>query len=318
MQTLTFKNLDRAKTAEYVKKIAEEGFGRKVLAVKCMGGGSYGLAYKVDFEGESVVIKAFKAAGMHISEARQLRELIKYCPVPIPKVHFVFDAVPELPIDGICMEFMHGENVFTYFPFIFYSRKKKQAFAEAVADALIALHGKTKDKFGELDITPYENWLDYYQPFAHDVLKDALELNRNGDLDEEITEIMVEAYDSFSEIFSEKVEKASLIHGDLNVMNIFADKKSLQPTAFIDPLDCMYADREYDLFQFNNYSGKFFGLYKAYKAKQSTSTYCDVKVAFYGLFHQVAIYIKTGVLFKFIMNPLLINMNKQLKLIKRK
>ena len=33
-----------------------------------MGGGSYGLAYKVDFEDKSVVLKAFKAAGMHIGE----------------------------------------------------------------------------------------------------------------------------------------------------------------------------------------------------------------------------------------------------------
>ena len=129
---------------------------------------------------------------------------------------------------------------------------------------------------------------------------------------------MTEAYKNFDIIFSEKVEKASLIHGDLNVMNIFADRKTLKPTAFIDPLDCMYADREYDLFQLNNLSGKQFGLYKAYKAKYPTSTYCDIKTAFYGLFNEVATYIKTGVLFKFIMHPLLTNMNKQLKLLKKR
>ena len=180
MQSLQIRNLDKAKTAEYVKRIAENGFKQQVKNVRCMGGGSYGLAYKVDFEDKSVVLKAFKAAGMHIGEARQLRELRKYCPIPVPEVYFVFDAVPEIPIDCICMEFMHGENTFTYFPFLLYSRKKKQAFADAVADALITLHNKTKDRFGDLDNTPYENWLDYYQPFAQDVLKNALELGRNG------------------------------------------------------------------------------------------------------------------------------------------
>ena len=62
-----------------------------------------------------------------------------------------------------------------------------------MADALITLHNKTKDRFGDLDNTPYENWLDYYQPFAQDALKNAGVGAQRG-TDEEVTEIMTEAY----------------------------------------------------------------------------------------------------------------------------
>ena len=43
-----------------------------------------------------------------------------------------------------------------------------------------------------------------------------------------------------------------LIHGDLNIMNIMADKKTFYLNGFIDPCGSMWADREYDLYQLQN------------------------------------------------------------------
>lgn len=74
---------------------------------------------------------------------------------------------------------------------------------------------------------------------------------------------MTRARDRFSSIFSQPVSDACLIHGDLNVGNIMVGK-GLEITGFIDPLNSMYADREYDLFQFNNLSGKRFFLCDTY------------------------------------------------------
>ena len=117
------------------------------------------------------------------------------------------------------------------------------------------------------------------------------------------------AWSKFDIIFSEKVETACLIHGDLNVGNIMVDK-GYKLTGFIDPLNCMYADREYDLFQFDNLTGKRFFLRETYTKKYGASRYCKQKLAFYGLWNEVYCYIKSGVLVNIIMNPLVKNMLK--------
>lgn len=61
----------------------------------------------------------------------------------------------------------------------------------------------------------------------------------------------------------------------------------LNPTAIIDPLESKWADREYDLFQLKNFTGKQLKLYETYKNKYSVSEKCDLKCAFYGLFNEV-------------------------------
>ena len=119
------------------------------------------------------------------------------------------------------------------------------------------------------------------------------------------------AWDKFDMIFSEEVKEACLIHGDLNVGNIMVGK-GYRITGFIDPLNSAYADMEYDLFQFDNLTGKRFFLRETYIKKYGASQYCMQKLAFYGLWNEVYCYIKSGVLVNLIMKPLVKNMNKRL------
>lgn len=119
------------------------------------------------------------------------------------------------------------------------------------------------------------------------------------------------AWKKFDVIFSEKVKTACLIHGDLNVGNIMVGK-GYEITGIIDPLNSMYADREYDLFQFDNLTGKRFFLRETYIRKYGASRYCMQKLAFYGLWNEVYCYIKSGVLVGLIMDPLVKNMHKRL------
>ena len=85
--------------------------------------------------------------------------------------------------------------------------------------------------------------------------------------------------------------------------------KGLRITGFIDPLNSMYADREYDLFQFNNLTGKRFFLCDTYLKKYGASEKAEQKLAFYALWNEVYCFIKAGTLIPFIMNPLVKNMN---------
>lgn len=304
------------KTIEmFAVKAVVEHFGSRVVGSKYLGGGSFGKAYKImqDIEPHIVVAKAFKINGQHIGEAKGLVKLRECSSIKIPEVYAIVDQKDPGGADFLIMEYIEGVDCFTHFAFLLKSKEKKKAFAAKVVDALIDIHSCKNDKFGDIDNPQYDNWLDYYRPFAKSVLDTALKLNSEGKLNSRITNTLQASYNKFDIIFSEKVKEASIIHGDLNVLNIMADKKTFLPVAFIDPLNSMYADREYDLFQLNNGTGKCFGLYNTYKEKFNVSTYCDIKCSFYALFNEVYCYIKAGTLYWFIMNPLVKNMKKRLQ-----
>ena len=134
---------------------------------------------------------------------------------------------------------------------------------------------------------------------------------KDGQLEPYFLRTMKRAWDNFDFIFSEKVECASLIHGDLNVMNIITDDH-LNPIAIIDPLESKWADAEFDLFQLKNLTGNTFGLYEMYKSKYPTSKNCDLKVAFYAMFHEIYCYIRSGRRTKINHLRCLLNLEKEL------
>ena len=208
-------------------------------------------------------------------------------------MYFTFSGTPELPIDFLCMEKVEGTNCFTDFGKLLCPRDKKSAFADAVTSAARHWHDQTNDKFGLIGNAVYDTWLDFYRPFAEEILKEARRMAAAGRLGKRALADMERGWAKFDVIFSEPVEKACLIHGDLNVMNIMADR-ALHVTAVIDPLESKWADPEYELFQMRNLTGDLFGLYETYKQKYPVSEYCDVKTAFYALYHEVYTYILTG------------------------
>ena len=142
----------------------------------------------------------------------------------------------------------------------------------------------------------------------NEVYSAAKQLSEDGQLSPEIVSAMSCARDKFQNIFSQSISDACLIHGDLNVGNIMVGK-GLRITGFIDPLNSMYADREYDLFQFNNLTGKRFFLCDTYLKKYGASEKAEQKLAFYALWNEVYCFVKAGTLIPFIMNPLVKNMN---------
>ncbi len=181
-----------------------------------------------------LTVKACRVAGMQHNESAALKKLAESSLVHIPKVYFTFDATDEIPMDFIIEEFVNGTDCFTDFSKLFLSKKRKAKFADEIADCLANWHSVTCNKFGNLDFPEYDNWLDFYRPFAQDILQTAAELNRKKRLKDSTLNVMQTAWKNFDYIFSEPVKEASLIHGDLNVMNVMSDKR-LNITAIIDP-----------------------------------------------------------------------------------
>lgn len=307
---------NKEKLIQAVREIVSKKLNSDVKSVKYIGGGSFGRVFKVITDGSPnvVVMKVCLVSDMHRKEAAQLKLLSEHSSIKIPKVYFTFDKTDEYPIDCLCMEFVEGKDAFTNFGLLLKSKKQKKRFANAVVDAMIGIHSHSNNKFGDIENPVFDTWQDYYKPFAISIFEQATTLRQNKQLPKYVYDAMKKAWDKYDIIFEETVDMPALIHGDLNVMNIMV-KKPFEVEAIIDPLNSMFADREYDLFQLNNLTGKCFGLYKTYKEKYPVSNNCDIKCAFYALWNEVYCFIKSGALIPFIMRPIVKEMNKQIKII---
>ncbi|MDE7079009.1 MAG: aminoglycoside phosphotransferase family protein [Clostridia bacterium] len=304
--------LNKKTAKSYTEQIAKQKIGQPIKKIKYLGGGSFGRAYGIEFKNKKkIVIKFLRAKDMIDKEVHDLKLLANNCPVKIPKVLFVQKSNDIIPVDCYGMEHIEGRNALMALGMLVQSKRNRKDFADKVTCALHQIHCCKSNKFGDTLSPDCSTWIDYYKPFAKAVLDKAEEMYQAKTLSEKIITTMRAAWEKFDIIFSEKFEEACLIHGDLNIANIMVGKNT-QISGFIDPLNSMYADREYDLFQFDNLTGKRFYLRETYMRKYGASKYCDAKCAFYGLWNEVYCYIKSGILISLIMNPLIKNMRKKL------
>ena len=305
--------LTKEQTLEYARIVVRQKLGKPAVKVSYMGGGSFGCAVSVQCDdGQKLVVKFLRAKDMMAKEAHDLKLLAEYSTVRLPAVLFTRHRDENIPVDCYGMEQIEGKTSLFALGMLLISKKRRKEFADKVTTALHAIHSCKNNKFGDTMNADCDSWLDYYRPFAAEVLRKAEEYFKAGKLEEKIIFAMRAAWKKFDIIFSEEVKDACLIHGDLNVGNIMVGK-GYKITGFIDPLNSAYADREYDLFQFDNLTGKRFFLRETYIKKYGASRYCMQKLAFYGLWNEVYCYIKSGVLVNLIMNPLVKNMNERLK-----
>lgn len=296
-----------------ISELILENLHADIIALKFIGGGSFGKVYKADLNNrKTVVIKLYMVDGIAKKEAESLVLLSENKVIKIPAVYFVEEKSRCFPYDCLCMEYISGTNALFDMKLLLSGKKTKKAFADSVINGLLAVHSIKNDKFGYADNPEYSTWNEYYKPFAEDIYNRAAAANRVGNFDKYILDVMTAAICRYDDIFDKDVTEAVLIHGDLNVMNIMVNKKLL-PEAFIDPLNSIYADREYELFQLQNLTGNCFKLYDTYKSKYSVSEKCDIKCAFYGLWNEAMIYLKTGKYTQFIMRTSVNRMKKELK-----
>ena len=313
MKQKEIRPVSKKEAKAFAVTVLENTYNAKVTGIKYVGGGSFGFVYKAEIDKEpfTIIMKACRTEGICEREASELTLLGADSLIKIPEVYFTFFATDAIPIDFIGMEFVSGTNCFTDFAKLLNTKKKKERFADEITTVIHHWHEQTNDKFGLIGNAVYDEWLDFYKPFASDILDCARELADSGKLEKKVIDTMERAWSAFDYIFSDKVETPSLIHGDMNVMNIMSDKH-LKPLAIIDPLESKWADNEYELFQLRNLTGDKFDLYETYKAKYPVSDKCDIKTSFYALYHEVYAYIISGTKVNFILIPLVKRMNREL------
>ena len=291
-----------------------EKLNKRAADFKFIGGGSYGRVYKVTLsDGDVIAIKGYKLQEMQNEEALQLSFLSKNTSVKMPEVLFTYE---DNDTAILAMSFVEGQNVLMP-NFLFKSKSQKQKFADEVISGMLEWHSVTNDKFGSLSNPVYDSWYEYYKTEKQEPWLKALnELAENGKFSKKKMNLLFAATELFNKLPQENT-KPVLIHADLNIMNIMADPKTFKLMAFIDPCGSMYADREYDLFQFRNMWGDAYGLYETYKRKCKTSEFTDFRVAYYGAMLEASMRLKVGHIFPIWEDLNFARLKKEMKKINR-
>ena len=291
-----------------------EKLNKRAADFKFIGGGSYGRVYKVTLsDGDVIAIKGYKLQEMQNEEALQLSFLSKNTSVKMPEVLFTYE---DNDTAILAMSFVEGQNVLMP-NFLFKSKSQKQKFADEVISGMLEWHSVTNDKFGSLSNPVYDSWYEYYKAEKQEPWLKALnELAENGKFSKKKMNLLFAATELFNKLPQENT-KPVLIHADLNIMNIMADPKTFKLMAFIDPCGSMWADREYDLFQFRNMWGDAYGLYETYKRKCKTSEFTDFRVAYYGAMLEASMRLKVGHIFPIWEDLNFARLKKEMKKINR-
>ena len=291
-----------------------EKLNKRAADFKFIGGGSYGRVYKVTLsDGDVIAIKGYKLQEMQNEEALQLSFLSKNTSVKMPEVLFTYE---DNDTSILAMSFVEGQNVLMP-NFLFKSKSQKQKFADEVISGMLEWHSVTNDKFGSLSNPVYDSWYEYYKTEKQEPWLKALnELAENGKFSKKKMNLLFAATELFNKLPQENT-KPVLIHADLNIMNIMADPKTFKLMAFIDPCGSMWADREYDLFQFRNMWGDAYGLYETYKRKCKTSEFTDFRVAYYGAMLEASMRLKVGHIFPIWEDLNFARLKKEMKKINR-
>lgn len=296
-------------------QIIFEKLDKKSDNIKFIGGGSFGRVYKATLsDGETIAVKAYRVQGSQYEEAEQLNLLSANTSVKMPKVLFTHED-NETAI--MAMTFIEGQNVLNP-AFLLKSKNQKQKFADDVISGMLEWHSVTNDKFGLLSDPIYDTWLEYYKKEKQEPWLAALkELSENGKFSKKKLKLLYDATELFNSLPEEKTNPV-LIHGDLNIMNIMADPKTLELTAFIDPCGSLWADREYDLFQLRNMWGDAYCLYETYKQKCKLSEYADFRVAYYASMHEASMRLKGGLIMPLWEDLNNVRLKKEMKKLKEK
>lgn len=282
MKSLSVDNKDLILRLPEIAKIY---MGTGAVSIKYIGGGSYGKVFKCTLSDNRVLIlKAYRVQGMQEKEAGYLRILAKNTSVKMPEVYFTH-ADDSLAAMG--MSFIEGSNVLSP-AFLLKSKKERRLFAEKVVAGMLEWHNVSGEKYGDLLNPTHDSWLEYYrEKMVEPRLEGLKKLCKEGKYPKKSLDLLLKATELFFKI-TEEPKTPVITHTDLNIMNIMADKKTFELKGFIDPCGSMWADKEYDLFQFLNMWGGYFKLYDEYKKAAQISEHCDFKVAYYAALNEAS------------------------------
>ena len=250
-----------------------------------IGAGFYGKVYavKIDKPPYKIAVKLFNAPNDNT------RELIWYTAlqksgIPLPAI---FGAYSQGNVHALAMQLLSGRSATNTRGLDKYSLDK---LGEQIAHTAAQLHSFTGSGYGNIlsnkDVCggQHSSWIEYYKIKSLDIYNAITNGARQGLLSNAQVNVFEKAVSLFSKIFCSEPNRPSLIHGDLNTDNIIINPDNAELSAVIDPINSLWGDSEYELFQFDCAAGKEYSLLQKYSAYRPLSNNYNIKSAFYAAF----------------------------------
>jgi aminoglycoside phosphotransferase (APT) family kinase protein len=292
--------LDKTRLLRELPELCVTYLGREPQGLKHLGGGSFGIAFRCDFsQGEPIVLKACRVPGMNETEAFQLRLLREHTHVPMPEVLFTAEqrlsgasGEPAGALGWLGMTLIPGHDALTRSAFLIKPKAVRRQFAQAVADGMLGWHNTEGPAFGFVQNPGCNSWPAFYRTIVDTVLAALPTLG----IAQGQKETILAATARFDDIVSYS-GTPRLIHGDLNLMNIMADK-ALRLTGFIDPFNSVWGDPDYDLFQLRALWSDWYGLLGAYRRHlrltHEQEQRNNLKLAYYAAVNEALAFLRSG------------------------
>lgn len=267
-----------------IKKAIKEYMHCELLDLRLLGSGANGEVYfcKIDCEPFEIAVKVTNYSEMLVKEVNAINFINERVDIKLPKIYFYHLQDENIKFNIIGMSYMDGVGS-DKLNWTFKCRKKK-AFAEAVIDNFLNLQKVTNGTYGVVGGEQFDNWIDYYRPFAKARLEHIKPLAEQGKFPQEVVDVLQVAYDNL-DIILQEVGRPTLTHGDYWVPNLLANKNTREFVGCVDPFNLMWAESEYEIFAMILYPQ--LNLYNIYKSKVKISKLCDLKARMYSLFSEV-------------------------------
>jgi len=219
--------------------------------VRCTGidrmvGGMINTVLRLQFDREptSAVVKLNTPGTTFSGEAQILRHM-RERGFPCPEVYVVDDSATTLPHTYLLLETLPGVSMHE----VRLAPPDRDQVEREIADALVSLHGHTRETYGSIDGPGPDNWVDVFLPDA--VL---------ADVDRAIA--------LAPEILCDQ-GAPTLIHGDIWAANVIVHEAEdgWHLSGLVDP-SAQYADAEMELAYLRGFNGRWDAFFETYTAQR--------------------------------------------------
>ena len=252
-------------------------FSTSVNSLFRVGTGAFGSVFCANFPTPPcrAAVKVFHNAG-DAEKEKLWYSALETSGVKIPEIYSSYGE------NCLVMEYICGTNAAKPPSGCNFARIGKQAAAD-----IAKLHSMRGTGFGriaseeDLHGGRYATWRECYKAIASRQFLKIENAARSGLFSKDVPALLENVFTYFDKIFDEPAYPA-LIHGDLNAENIMINSGAY--LCMIDPINTMWGDAEYELFQLSENGGGRYNLLENYAAVRPLSPDYRIKSACYAAF----------------------------------
>ena len=252
-------------------------FSTSVNSLFRVGTGAFGSVFCANFPTPPcrAAVKVFHNAG-DAEKEKLWYSALETSGVKIPEIYSSYGE------NCLVMEYICGTNAAKPPSGCNFARIGKQAAAD-----IAKLHSMRGTGFGriaseeDLHGGRYPAWRECYKAIASRQFLKIENAARSGLFSKDVPALLENVFTYFDKIFDEPAYPA-LIHGDLNAENIMINSGAY--LCMIDPINTMWGDAEYELFQLSENGGGRYNLLENYAAVRPLSPDYRIKSACYAAF----------------------------------